>query len=318
MDDSNSFYLEPIDENDPAAGYRAIVNLTGIISRKAFAEALVEEGLPTDTDTILGLIEAEQAAIASLMWEGWDVATPGIIAETPWPNPAQAARLGGTTHGRPTASQKQLMRRMLEHGAPHTRSQIEAFFMAQEQVMIRLILAGYEIEHPAGDMRPIILGTFDGPNDDYDSERHSLDIEIDDESELTDWMYGYREMKQRELSGPPRPLLDSYENIHTGQWNDCASPGHMIRLCGYWLRFRRSDPRQGIFFVAQDGATHRVKAAGFEGLREILFMLPHDLPPGPYWLEIRAVLLPRDGLQRGALPEPIPIEIEGESNIGND
>lgn len=318
MDRPISFHLEPIDENDPAAGYRAIVDPTGLISRESLAEAMIEEGLPTDTGTILGLIEAEQAAIASLMWEGWDVAIPEGILETPWPDPTQAALLGGTMSGRPTAGQKQLVQRMLEHGTPHTRSQISAFFTAQEQVSIRLLRNGYEIKHPIGNMRPVIEGSFDSPDDDFDRERHAFDIEIDGQSEITDWLEGCREMKRRELSGPPRPLLDRYENVNTGLWDDYVCPGHAMRLCGYWLRFRRSDPRQGVFFVAEDGATRREEAVAPVLLHEAIFVVPRDLAPGPYWLELRTVLLPRDGLQRGTLPEPILVKIEeGEPDVKN-
>ena len=312
-----AFHLEPADENDPTAGYRAVVDPTGIVGREEFAEALVEEGLPTDTGTILGLIEAEQAAIASLMWEGWDVATPEGVLETPWPDTAQAALLGGTTSGRPTAGQKQLAQRMLEHGTPHTRSQIGAFFTAQRQVSIRLIRDGYEIKHSIGNMRPVIEGSFDGPDDDYDPEQHSINIEIDDQSEITDWLEGCREMKRRELSGPPRPLLDRYENVNTGLWNDYVCPGHVMRLCGHWLRFRRSDPRQGVFFVAEDGTTRREEAVALVLLHEAIFVVPRDLPPNPYWLEVRTILLPRDGLQRGTLPEPIPVKIEREPDVKN-
>ncbi len=318
MDRPISFHLEPVDENDPAAGYRAVVEPTGIIGREELAEAMVEEGLPTDANTVLGLIEAEQAAIASLMWEGWDVATPEGVLETPWPDPARAALLGGTTSGRPTASREQLARRMLKHGIPHTRSHVEAFFTAQRQVSLRLMRDGYEIKHPIGDMRLTIEGAFDGPDDDHDPERHTLNIEIDDQSEITDWLEGYREMKRRELSGPPRPLLDRYEDVNTSLWNDYVCPGHMIRLCGHWLRFRRSDPRQGVFFVAEDGATQRQEAVALVLLHEAVFIVPRDLPPGPYWLEVRAVLLPRDGLQRGTLPEPVLVKIEDEPDVRNN
>lgn len=304
---TRSFHLEPIDENDPLTGYRGVVDLSGLIDREELAQALVEEGLPTDAGTVLALFEAEQAAVASLLWEGWDVGVPEGIVETPWPDLWKATLMGGTLSGRPTAGQEQLVRRMIEHGAPHTRSQIEAFFIAQQQVTIRLLREVYRIEHPIGYLSPIIEGLFDGPDDDYDPERHSLDIRFEEESDIKDWLEGYREMKRRELSGPPRPLLSGYEDVNVGLTDDCVCSGHAMRLYGHWLRFRRSDPRQGVFLVAEDGRAWREEAVTFVGLSQVTFTLSRDLPPGSYWLEVRAVLVPRDGLQRGTLPQPIPV-----------
>ena len=80
---TGSFHLEPIDENDPLTGYRGVVDLTGLIDRPEFAQAMVEEGLPTDAGTVLALLEAEQAAVASLLWEGWDVSVPEGIVTRP-------------------------------------------------------------------------------------------------------------------------------------------------------------------------------------------------------------------------------------------
>jgi hypothetical protein len=299
-----AYHLEPIDEDDPAAGYRGVVDPAGFVDREAFAQALVDEGLPTDAETVLALCEAEQAAMASLMREGWDVAVPGGIAETPWPDAEKAARLGGTVSGRATAGKDQVRRRMIEHGIPHKHSHVEAFFSAQEQVTLRLLLEGYEIEHPIGRMSTTIVGRFDGPDDEFDPQRHEVDIEFGD-LDVRDWLEGYREMMRRKLADPPRPLLDGYEDANTGRIGDYLRAGHMVCLRGYWLRFRRSDPEQGVFFIAEDGATRRVASVAFTGLCEAAFVLPRDLPSGLYRLEVRTVLIPRDGLQRGALPDPI-------------
>jgi hypothetical protein len=301
-----SFHLEPIDEENPAAGYRAIVNPSGIIDREAFAQALVEEGLPTDAETVLAICEAEQAAIASLMWEGWDVAAPIGTMETPWPDAAKAVLLGGTVAGRPTASKKQLRYRMIEHGFPRKHGHVNAFFAVQEQVTLRMLRGGYQIEHPLGWVYPLIEGVFYGPDDEYDPQRHSLDVGFG-ELDIKDWLEGYRMMAQREMEGPPHPLLDGYEDVDTGLTDGPLSPGHEVWLRGYWLRFRRADPEQGIFLIAKDGATRREGAATFAGLCRAIFTLPRDLPPGSYRLEVRAILIPRDGLQRGALPAPVPV-----------
>ncbi len=303
---SPAYHLEPIDKDDPAAGYRAVANLSGIVNREEFARTLVEAGLPTDVETVLALCEAQQAAMASLMREGWDVATPVGTLETPWPDADKVTMLGGTVRRRPTASQEQLRYRMIEHGFPRRHGHVEAFFMAQKDVTLYLLRGGYRIEHPIGWVFPVIEGVFDGPDDTYDPQRHSMDIGFE-ELDITDWLEGYRELKRREMEDPPRPLLDGYEDIDTGLANGHLCPGHRVRLHGYWLRFRRWEPEQGLFFIAQDGTVRREENVTFAGLCRATFTLPPDLPPGHYRLEVRTVLIPRDGPQRGELPNRIPV-----------
>lgn len=301
------FSLEPIDEQDPSAGYRPVLRPRGMKDQRQLAEAIIEAGLPTDVETILALFEAEQAAVASLLREGWDVTVWGGTLETPWPDLEQMTLLGGTTTGRPMVGQERVIQRMIEHGAPHTRSQIEALYAALDKVATNWLLDGYQIELPSIMMTTGIAGRFDKPDDEYDPERHEITVEGEPLQEITDWLEGYREMERRELDGPPRPLLDGYDDVNTRQSDGQLSPGHMVRLRGYWLRFRYTDPRQGVFFVAEDGTTIREDAVAFDGLNMIVFTLRRDLPPGAYWLEVRTVILPCDGLQRATLPHSISI-----------
>ncbi len=308
---SPTFHLEPIDDDDPTSAYRAIVQPGKHIDRAEFAQAILEQGLPTNVETLLALLDVEVVAVASLMNEGWDVATPeGIVLETPWPDPLLAAMLGGTVNGRATAGEEYITERMLKLGAPHTPSQIKAFFAAQEQAMVYLLQQGFLIEHPLSDVCTTIEGVFSDPHDEFDPQQHSLDIECGEGIEIADWLEGYRELERRGLGETPRPLLDGYDDIHTDLSDQSVSPGHMIRLRGYWLRFQDSDPQQGVFISAEDGSTQRVQTVLITGLCGADFVWPHDLPLGNYWLEMRSIIVPRDGLQRTMWPNPIPVVAE--------
>ncbi len=307
------FHLEPMDENDPAAGYRPVVDYRVLVDRNQLAEALIEEGLSTDVETILALFEAKQAAVASLLYEGLDVRVWGGTLETPWPDLEEFTLRGGTTSGRPTAGQDQLIKRMRDHGTPHTRSQIEAFLIALDQVARRLLFDGYEIELPTLMMRTGISGHFSRRDEEFDPARHRITIESETAAEVVDWLEGYRELERRGLDGPPRPILDSYDDLNTGESDGQLSPDHAVRLNGYWLRFWRPDSRQGIFFIAEDGTTTRQEVASVTGLNDVVFVVPHHLPPGAYWLEVRTVVLPRDGLQRSTLPHSIRIVAEEDA-----
>jgi hypothetical protein len=308
---SPTFHLELIDEDDPTSAYRAVVNPSGHVDRRQFAENMISKGLQADVETVLALFDVEQAAIASLMWEGWDVATPDdVIAQTPWPDPALSGLLGGTLSGRPVANGEYVIERMMKLGVIPSRSQIEAFFAAQEEALADLLSNGYWVEHPLSWIYPIIEGVFHSPDDEFDPQQHHLSIKHDEETDITDWLKGYRELERRGLGDVPRPLLDSFDDVHTGQSGQQVSPGHMVRLRGYWLRFQKSDQRQGIFLNAEDGATRRVQSVACTGLCNAAFVWPRDLPPGNYWLELRTIIVPRDGLQRTMWPRPILVVAE--------
>jgi len=53
------------------------------------------------------------------------------------------------------------------------------------------------------------------------------------------------------------------------------------------LRFEPSDPRQGIFFVAEDRQVVPAGAVAMNGPKQLIFLVP-SLPPSRYTLEARA------------------------------
>lgn len=301
-----SYYLQLIDEDNPERGYEGIIEPVGMIPREKFAQLLVEEGLPTDAETVLAMCDAEQIAIASLMWEGWDVAAPVGVMETPWPDEKKMALLGGVLNGRAVASQKQLRQRMIEHGIPHTHGNVGAFFTAQEQVTMRLLADAYEVELPLGWISTVINGVFNSLEDTFDPERHVIDAKFED-SEINHCLTGYQELVNRKLTGPIRPLIDTCTNLNTNQDNGYVTPGQYLKIEGYFLRFQKTDPEQGVFFIAPDGQAYPMKVQVPPKLDYVVLTVPDDLPLGTYQLELRTILIPRDGLQKVTYPLSIVV-----------
>jgi hypothetical protein len=84
----------------------------------------------------------------------------------------------------------------------------------------------------------------------------------------------------------PRPL--DYTDLNSGELNSQVTPGGMAQLTGYRLKFDPSDPNQGIFFV--NGSPTRVSIVGKNGPSELMFLVPPDLTPGDYNLEVRSTM----------------------------
>jgi len=67
-----------------------------------------------------------------------------------------------------------------------------------------------------------------------------------------------------------------------------VTPGGMGRLTGYRLKFDPTDPNQGIFFI--NGSTTQVDVVGKNNPSELMFLVPANLQPGAYSLEIRSAI----------------------------
>ena len=302
------YSLMPIDEDNPEAGYKAHIEFTDLIqTEEDFADKVIEAGLEGDRKKVVRLGWAQQAAAASLLWEGWSIAINTIEIESPWPHRAPNL-LGGTTGEPVIAREPELARRMLAHDATLPEDLPLAYLAFQSEMIFQHILQNYSIESPLAILEPTIYGHFEGPEDEFDPIRHQADISMTLSEGLQGWLQGYQVLQDRHMYVPPRPILDSYRHGGLGYEKEPVRPGDPIRLCGFWLRHDRDDPRQGIYLTDEAGNTYHEIATLPIGLNNLIFVFSRDLPPGRYQVELRSVILPRHDLQSAFLPEPMIIE----------
>ena len=110
-----------------------------------------------------------------------------------------------------------------------------------------------------------------------------------------------RESKKRQ----PTPL--DFIDINSGKRNQLLTPGGMAMLHGFRLKFDPSQTEQGIFLIANDGSHHRVDIVGNNRPAKLIFMIPEDLTPGQYTLEVRTILRFCHDLRKGVLKSKLVV-----------
>jgi hypothetical protein len=79
----------------------------------------------------------------------------------------------------------------------------------------------------------------------------------------------------------------------------------MAQVTGHRLKFDPDDPEQGIFLIpAKNGKAIRINETARNKGRELIFMVPSDLPVGLYVLEVRTIF-GRHSLRTGRLEEKL-------------
>jgi hypothetical protein len=80
----------------------------------------------------------------------------------------------------------------------------------------------------------------------------------------------------------------------------------MGKLLGKHLRYDPDDPEQGLFLIAADKSEQRLSSDGIIMPGSLVFMIPAELTPGNYRLEVR-VRVDEETLSSGRLKDVLTV-----------
>jgi hypothetical protein len=199
-------------------------------------------------------------------------------------------------------SYEQVVDRIVKQNTTVTRADTLAVLEALFAVLIDALLLGFTINTPFGNFRITIKGGFEGETDSFTPGRNTVEVSISPGSRLKEAMGQAGVVKQEDSERLPRPKR--FLDIKTGEYNSVISPGAMGQITGYRLKYDPADPEQGIFFI--NGSATRVDMIGKNSASELMFMIPAELIPGEYRLEVRSALH-NTKLFTGVLKEPLTV-----------
>lgn len=203
-----------------------------------------------------------------------------------------------------TADYEEVTDRILERESTVGKADILSVFQNYLVSIINILAEGANVNLPFANFSCSIKGTFNGPDDSFDPNRHQVVINITAGKELRN---AFRErvtvLKQETVV--PTPNLLEYTDFNTGERNSIITPGGMGQINGHRLKFDVTDPAQGIFFVASDGSEIRVSIIGQNKPSNLMFMLPAELTAGEYTLEVRVKMA--EDLRTGSLNEALSV-----------
>ncbi|MCB0212744.1 MAG: DUF4469 domain-containing protein [Anaerolineae bacterium] len=205
---------------------------------------------------------------------------------------------------RETRTLDDVIDRMMQQGTTLTRQDIIAVLDLFFRTVMLLVLEGYSVLTPLVNLGVSIKGVFNSQDDTLDKKRHEVKARVNANKVFKDIIKNQAQFQQQK---PNRPMPQPIECIiPTSSDNSTLTPGGGMKLTGYNLQFDEADPAQGIFLVAEDQTRTRVQFMLQNTARELIFLIPNPLTPGPYTLEVKA-RFGNDNIRTGVLETPLAV-----------
>ena len=209
-----------------------------------------------------------------------------------------------TIHTTGTADLERIIERMIESGTTINRPDILGTLDSYYTAIESLILEGYNVITPGATFNTSIKGTFSGPGDAFDPQRHQLRCISRTGARLREAVARRaRPTKVEPLETGPR--LFQFTDVNSSTRDQTLTPGGIGKLRGRNLKFDPDDEAQGIYLLAADHRETRVAFIGENKSGNLTFLIPPELPPGEYQLQVRARPRFNTKVRRATLDKPL-------------
>lgn len=175
---------------------------------------------------------------------------------------------------------------------------LEAFWAGFKATLETIVEEGNGFSDELFAIEPSVRGLFDGADDSFTPDRHSVAIKMRPGPKLKQ---AAETVTPRKLTTRlPSPSIDAVRRAPAKEHDPALKPGLFIEILGGLLKFHPEVEDEGVFLTGADNASHRLADVLVNQNREILLMIPAlDIPPGPVRLEVRARIRNGKGLRLG-------------------
>lgn len=190
--------------------------------------------------------------------------------------------------------------RMTRQGSSITKAEALAVFEEILQNIISMIKEGNTVSTPLVNIGSHVSGVFNGDDDSFDTERHSVRIGVSPGNRLRPVAPLIPVKKVAASERKPSPM--HFYDISTKTQDERATQMGTARITGSLLKFDETDEEQGIWFIKTDGGADakvgETVARNKPG--ELIFDVP-ETEPGEYKVEVRARLNGNTTIRTGTL-----------------
>jgi nucleoid DNA-binding protein len=170
-----------------------------------------------------------------------------------------------------------IITRILNKGTLLTRTDILAVLNGFEETVVEALLGGYSLTLPLFNTSFSISGVFESPLDNFDANRHKLNINLTKGILLRK---AEREVKfQKTNAVAALPNIQEVRDSISNTVNDRLTKRGVVELRGYNLKIEGSDAACGLWFVSDSGAETKAEVLIENKPSRIIAMIP-DLPNG--------------------------------------
>ncbi len=202
--------------------------------------------------------------------------TENLLTERPDDYSAQ-------THSTASLDQEAIITRMLNRGTSLTRTDILAVLNSFTETVADALLEGNNVNLPLFNTAFSISGVFDGPLDNFDYNRHKLNINLTKGTVLRS---AEKEIKFEKTNvTTPQPQIQEVKDSISGAVNEKLTPNGVIEVRGYNLKIEGDESECGLWFVADNGNETKAEVLIENKPSRIIAMIP-AISNGNYQVKI--------------------------------
>lgn len=220
---------------------------------------------------------------------------------TPNPNDYTAV-----VQGNDSRTEEDVIDVMIGRGSTVTKAESLSVSEEKAAAIEDMLKQGYSINTPLFNVSISISGIFNGEDDRFDPERHQVKLNLTPGTRLK--AITSQIAVERVSANKILPILRTFTDENSNTINANLSPGGAGQLSGDRLKVEMEDPKQGLFFVADDGTTTRTTQIIRNKPSELIFMIPSSLAPGTYRLEVRTIFSGNTDIRIGLLEAPLSVK----------
>jgi hypothetical protein len=202
-------------------------------------------------------------------------------------------------------TEKELFEYITRSGSSVTMGELKAIYEEIISAIYYFLKQGYGINTEFIRIKPVIVGVFDGDDDNFDPARHKIKFKV---TLGKRYSHTADDVKTEKIIAPNNgPLPRTFEDLNSESVNETVTPGGTATLCGARLKFHQDNPQEGIFMIDSTNTEHHItKIIGISNATAV-FQIPDDLAAGEYSLEVRTRYKNSKKLKTGKLPATLTV-----------
>ncbi|WP_421919906.1 DNA-binding domain-containing protein [Marinifilum sp.] len=203
----------------------------------------------------------------------------------------------GVVTNNETVTVESIVEQMIGKGSTVTKAEALSVIEEFEYTVVEAVKNGNSVHTKLFKITPSVAGVFTDQSDGFDPSRHAIRLNLNAGSRLTKAISEI-ELRKVEISSP-QPVLQQFVDLKNNVVNESFTPGQIASIRGSLLKFNSEDPKQGIFFIANDGTETRAENVVKNKPSELLFFVPESLTSGSFKIEVRVILHDSKKLRTG-------------------
>jgi hypothetical protein len=207
--------------------------------------------------------------------------------------------------GYESVTENEIFEYMTRKGSGITTAEAKANYLEFIETHEYFLKQGYGINTEFINARPVIQGVFRDKNDLFDPSRHQVKFNVKFGKYYNQTAKDIKIEKVEPVTS--NPVLGSFEDVVSDAVNETITPSGTAILQGLRLKFNPEDQDQGIFFIAANGMATRVNKVITMSNSEVVFVVPSELVPGEYTVELRMLPKGNKTMKKGLLKDRLTV-----------